>query len=91
MELIAEVNVSLIAKGCFSRTVTVKNLDTQATSMPPEALEERQNSKLSNLLGGKVFQKTNINMVSFGFLKTENILPTLFNFVSQQAPFIFVI
>jgi hypothetical protein len=30
-------------------------------------------------------------MVSFGFLKIENIRPTLFNFVSQQAPFVFVI
>jgi hypothetical protein len=47
--------------------------------------------KIIKSLGGKVFQKTNINMVSFGFLKTENIRPTLFNFVSQQAPFIFVI
>jgi hypothetical protein len=57
MELIAEVNVSLIAKGCFSWIVTVKNLDTQATSMPPEAPKEGQNSKLSNLLGAKFFNK----------------------------------
>jgi hypothetical protein len=57
MELIAEVNVSMIAKGCFSWTVTVKNLETQATRMPPEAPEEGQNSKLSNLLGEKFFRK----------------------------------
>jgi hypothetical protein len=57
MELIAEVNVSLIAKGCFSWTLTEKNRETQATSMPPEAPEEGQNSKLSNLLGAKFFRK----------------------------------
>jgi hypothetical protein len=57
MELTAEVNVSLIAKGCFSWTVTKKNRETQATRMPPEAPEEGQNSKLSNLLGAKFFRK----------------------------------
>jgi hypothetical protein len=39
--------------------------------------------KIIKSLGSKVLQKTNINVVSFGFLKTENIRPTLFNFVSQ--------
>jgi hypothetical protein len=47
--------------------------------------------KIIKPLGGKVFQKTNINKLSFGFLKTENIRPTLFNFVSQQAPFVLII
>jgi hypothetical protein len=47
--------------------------------------------KIIKSLGSKVFQKMNINVVSFGFLKTENIHPTLLNFVSQQAPFVFVI
>jgi hypothetical protein len=57
MELILEVNISLIAKGYFSRTVTEKNRETQTTSMPLEAPEEGQNSKLSNLLGAKFFRK----------------------------------
>jgi hypothetical protein len=39
--------------------------------------------KIIKSLGSKVLQKTNINVVSFGFLKTENIRPTPFNFVSQ--------
>jgi hypothetical protein len=47
--------------------------------------------KIIKPLGGKVFQKTDINKISFGFLKTENICPTLFNFVSQQAPFVLII
>jgi hypothetical protein len=57
MELTAEVNVSLIAKGCFSWTITEKKQETQATRMPPEAPEEGQNSRLSNLLGVKFFRK----------------------------------
>jgi hypothetical protein len=57
MELTAEVNVSLIAKRCFSWTVTEKKRETQATRMPPEAPEEGQNSSLSNLLGAKFFIK----------------------------------
>jgi cytochrome oxidase Cu insertion factor (SCO1/SenC/PrrC family) len=47
--------------------------------------------KFIKSLGSKVLQKTNINVVSFGFLKTENICPTLFNFVSQETPFVLII
>jgi hypothetical protein len=47
--------------------------------------------KIIKPLGGKVFQKMNINKLSFGFLKIENIRPTLFNFVSHQAPFVLII
>jgi hypothetical protein len=47
--------------------------------------------KIIKPLGGKVFQKMNINKISFGFLKTENIRPTLSNFVFQQALFVLII
>jgi hypothetical protein len=47
--------------------------------------------KIVKPLGSEVFQKTNINKLSFGFLKTKNICPTLFNFISQQAPFVLII
>jgi hypothetical protein len=53
----------------------VKNLETQATIMPPEAPEEGLNSKLSNLLGETFFHKMNINKISFGFLKNRKYSP----------------
>jgi hypothetical protein len=58
--------------------------------MPPEAPEEGQNSNLSNLLGAK-FSENGYQYGLFWFRENRKYSPTLFNFVFQQAPFVFAI
>jgi hypothetical protein len=47
--------------------------------------------KIIKSIESEFFQKMNINKLSFGFLETKNICPTLFNFISQQAPVVLII